>query len=67
MPERPRLVRRAVGSLVGLACGAALGAAAGGIAALCVPEEFSAAGFAQLVVFMAAAGAVAGLIQRWLR
>ena len=53
--------------MLGLAAGAALGAFVGGIAALLVPEEFSRTGLMQLVLIMAGAGALAGLIQGWLR
>jgi len=55
------------GASVGLAVGAAVGAFAGGMAALFVPEEFSRAGFIELVLILAGTGAVAGLIQRWRR
>jgi hypothetical protein len=37
------------------------------MAALFVPEEFSRAGFIELVLILAGTGAVAGLIQRWRR
>lgn len=55
-----------MGTLVGLIAGALVGAFAGGIAALSVPEEFSRTGFIELVLIMAGAGAVVGLIQGWL-
>ena len=65
--NRALLRRVGRGGSIGLVIGAAVGAFAGGVAALFVPEEFSRAGFVQLVLIMAGAGAVAGLIQRWLR
>ena len=64
--DRAVLMRLGRGTLVGLAAGAALGAFTGGMAALFVPEEFSRAGLVELVLVMAGAGAVAGLIQGWL-
>ena len=60
-------MRMGRGASVGLVVGAAIGAFAGGMAALFVPEEFSRAGFAELILIMAGTGAVAGLIQRWRR
>ena len=65
--ERAVVMRLGRGSLVGLALGAALGALAGGMVALFAPEEFSRTGLIELVVIMAGAGSVAGLIQGWLR
>ena len=62
MSVLPDLARHRLPVLVGLIVGAAVGAFAGGMAALFVPEEFSGTGFLELVVIMAATGAVAGLI-----
>jgi H+/gluconate symporter-like permease len=58
----PDLARHRLPVLVGLVVGAAVGAFAGGMAALFVPEEFSGEGFLELVLILAVAGAVAGLI-----
>ncbi|HKI64822.1 MAG TPA: hypothetical protein VKA16_09390 [Burkholderiales bacterium] len=64
--DRAALKRVGLGTLVGLIIGALVGAFAGGIAALFVPEEFSGTGLLELVLVMAGAGTVAGLIQSWL-
>lgn len=61
--DRAVLVRLGLGTLVGLVVGAVFGALTGGIAALFVPEEFSRAGLIELVLVMAGAGAIGGLIQ----
>lgn len=66
MKARAELGYRWLPVLVGLAVGAAVGAFAGAMAALYVPEEFSRTGFVELVLIMAGAGALVGLIQRWL-
>jgi len=67
MKVLPDLARFRLPVLVGLVAGTILGAFAGGMAALFVPEEFSGTGFIELVLILAGAGAVAGLIHGWLR